>query len=278
MSQTQTTHADTLQHSAFYRFVPIAQPQQFAAWLREQCQSLNGLIIVASEGISGAVAGSADTLNAFEACLRNQPAFGSMSFKRSACTTKPYGRMKVQLKPELVQTGIQNLNPHATQTAPSQQLTPQQWRDALSQDDVVVIDNRNSFEYRLGHFANALDPQVRHFRDFRHYIETHAEDWRREGKRVAMYCTGGIRCEKTSAWVSSFGLEVMELEGGILNYFASMPDAEKDFSGECFVFDNRIALNTALQETGTTLEGVYAAEPDGAWRIARAKRLMESVE
>ena len=88
-----------------------------------------------------------------------------------------------------------------------------------------------------------------------------------------MYCTGGIRCEKTSAWMQDFGVDVYQLDGGILNYFQSMPDAEKDWEGECFVFDNRIALDTKLQETDTTLEDVYEGEPDGEWRIARAKRL-----
>jgi UPF0176 protein len=139
---------------------------------------------------------------------------------------------------------------------------------------VVLIDNRNSFEYRLGHFHKAIDPQVAHFRDFAKFMQTHAAEWKAQGKRVAMYCTGGIRCEKTSAWMASNGLQVYQLEGGILNYFARMPDAERDWSGECFVFDNRIALDTQLQETTTTLEQVYEAEPDGAWRLERARRLM----
>jgi len=138
---------------------------------------------------------------------------------------------------------------------------------------VVVIDNRNSFEYRLGKFKSAIDPQVANFRDFPNYVEATAQAWKAQGKRVAMYCTGGIRCEKSSVWMREQGLDVFQLEGGILNYFQSMPDAEKDWDGECFVFDNRIALNTKLQETDTTLEQVYDAEPDGQWRIARARRL-----
>jgi UPF0176 protein len=99
-----------------------------------------------------------------------------------------------------------------------------------------------------------------------------APAWQAAGKRVAMYCTGGIRCEKTSAWMQDVGLDIYQLEGGILNYFQSMPDAARDFEGECFVFDNRIALDTQLQETGTTADQVYD-DPADAWRLARARRL-----
>lgn len=260
-------------HSAFYRFTPLAQPLTFAAWLREQCALLTGSILVAQEGISGAVAGAHDAVTEFENALQAHDGFQGMQFKHSACRTAPFGRMKVQVKPELVQTGT----PHMQADASTPALSPEQWREVMARSDTVLIDNRNSFEYRLGHFKGAVDPQVQNFRDFPAYIAAHADAWKREGKRVAMYCTGGIRCEKTSGWVRSFGLEVVELEGGILNYFEQLPDAAREFEGECFVFDNRIALNAQLQESGTTLEQVYEAEPDGAWRIARAKRLRASV-
>ncbi|MEN9560075.1 MAG: hypothetical protein RLZZ502_1286, partial [Pseudomonadota bacterium] len=116
-----------------------------------------------------------------------------------------------------------------------------------------------------------------HFKDFSQYVEANAEQWMREGKQVAMYCTGGIRCEKASHWMQSLGLKVAQLEGGILNYFAQMPDAEQDFEGECFVFDNRIALDTTLQETSTTEAEVYDPRLDGQWRIDRAKRLAQAL-
>jgi UPF0176 protein len=260
----------TLIHSAFYRFTPLQEPQQFAAWLREQCALLLGFILVAPEGVSGAVAGELEAVAAFEQALALQPGFTGIAFKHSACSSKPFSRMKVQVKPELVQTGLAGLQ---AEPDVSNRLSPAQWREAIARDDVVVIDNRNSFEFRLGRFKGALDPQVKNFRDFPAFIQSHAGAWKAQGKRVAMYCTGGIRCEKTSSWVRSFGLEVVELEGGILNYFASVPDAARDFEGECFVFDNRIAINTQLEETNTTLDEVYEAEPDGQWRIARARRL-----
>jgi UPF0176 protein len=217
-----------------------------------------------------AVAGELEAVAAFEQALALQPGFTGIAFKHSACSSKPFSRMKVQVKPELVQTGLAGLQ---AEPDVSNRLSPAQWREAIARDDTVVIDNRNSFEFRLGRFKGAVDPQVKNFRDFPAFIESHASAWKAQGKRVAMYCTGGIRCEKTSGWVRSFGLEVVELEGGILNYFASVPDAARDFEGECFVFDNRIAINTKLEETTTTLDEVYDAEPDGQWRIARARRL-----
>jgi rhodanese-related sulfurtransferase len=159
------------------------------------------------------------------------------------------------------------------QTLNRRQVSPERWRELLDDPGVVVIDNRNHFEVRLGRFRNAVDPLVRNFRDFPAYIEAQLPLWRAEGKQVAMYCTGGIRCEKTSAWLQQRGVEVLQLEGGILNYFARMPDAELDWAGECFVFDNRIALDTRLRETGTTAAQVYAGDPEEAWRLERALRL-----
>ena len=147
---------------------------------------------------------------------------------------------------------------------------------ALQRPDVVLLDNRNSFEFRLGRFRGAVDPRVANFRDFPAYVLAHAPAWAAAGQRVAMYCTGGIRCEKTSAWMRGLGIPVWQLEGGILNYFEQMPDADRDWDGECFVFDNRVALDTRLQETATRLEDVYTGSPDGAWRLARALRLAQA--
>jgi UPF0176 protein len=158
------------------------------------------------------------------------------------------------------------------------QVSPERWRELLDDPNVVVIDNRNHFEVRLGRFRNAVDPLVRNFRDFPAYIEAQLPVWQAEGKQLAMYCTGGIRCEKTSAWLEQRGVEVLQLEGGILNYFARMPDAELDWAGECFVFDNRVALDTRLHETATTAAQVYADDPHESWRLQRALRLEASAE
>ena len=263
-----------LLHSAFYKFVELADPDAVAAGLREVARELTGSILVASEGINGVVSGTATALDAFEATLaqdsRFDGAFIGISYKHSACTSRPFFKMRVHVKREIVAFGIDGVRPDANG---ENNVTAAQWRELIARDDVVVIDNRNSFEYRLGKFKGAVDPLVANFRDFPKYVEANAPIWKAEGKTVAMYCTGGIRCEKSSAWMHDLGLKVVQLEGGILNYFQSIADSEKDWEGECFVFDNRIAIDTKLQETATTYEDVYADEPEGEWRIARAKRL-----
>jgi UPF0176 protein len=266
-------NTETLLHTAFYKFVRIEDTDATVEILRELTQNLKGSILVASEGINGMLAASEAVLDNFEHALQHDPRlnaiFIGIVFKRSPCKSVPFGKMKVHKKTEIVPLGIANVD--ATKTGIN--LSPQEWRELITQDDVVLLDNRNSFEFRLGRFNNAIDPGVRNFRDFPEYVKAHIEQWKADGKRVAMYCTGGIRCEKTSAWMLDMDIPVFQLEGGILNYFKEMPDAEKDWQGECFVFDNRIALDTHLQETNTTLEDVYESEPDGEWRLSRARKL-----
>ena len=260
-------------HIAFYKFVVLDDADGVVSQLRMLTANLLGSILVASEGINGMLAGSPSQLDDFQQALQSDAyfagKFAGIAFKRSACVTAPFGKMKVYKKPEIVPLGIAGVD--ASDTGIN--VSPAEWRKLMAEDDVVLLDNRNSFEYRLGRFNNAIDPHVTNFRDFPKYVEAHAPSWQAEGKRVAMYCTGGIRCEKTSAWMKALNIPVFQLEGGILNYFQQMPDAEKDFEGECFVFDNRIALDTTLHETATTLEDVYGAEPDGEWRLKRAKEL-----
>ena len=277
------TEQPTPVHTAFYRFTPLADATAAAATLRELAAALFGAITVAPEGVNGAVAGSPAAVAAFEAALQRPDVLGGalagMPFKHSACTTPPYARLKVLVKPEIVALGLpESEHLPLPDAEDDSHLSPQQWRDMLQRrvpgEGVVLLDNRNHFEYRLGHFKGAADPEVRHFRDFVAYVEQHAPAWRDAKQPVAMYCTGGIRCDKTAPWLRSLGLQVLQLDGGILNYFQQLPDAERDWQGECFVFDKRIALNPALQETPTTAEQVFdEADPGEAWRLARAKRL-----
>jgi UPF0176 protein len=273
MFSEPAVNTDALIHTAFYKFVRIEDVDAAVEVLRELTHGLKGSILVASEGINGMLAASESAIGGFENALQNDPRFGGafegIVFKRSPCKTVPFGKMKVHKKAEIVPLGISDVD--ATKTGTN--LSPQEWRELIVQDDVVLLDNRNSFEFRLGRFKNAIDPGVRNFRDFPEYVKANLDQWKADGKRVAMYCTGGIRCEKTSAWMLDMDIPVFQLEGGILNYFKEMPDAEKDWQGECFVFDNRIALDTHLQETDTTLEDVYDGEPDGEWRLNRAKKL-----
>lgn len=264
-------------HSSFYRFVALAEPERIAQRLREISSRLGGNILVAPEGISAAIAGLPQDLADFEQALQQDEVFGGafegMWFKHSACATKPFTLIKVHTKPEIVAFGVPGVSGLPDPAKPNTHVPPEQWRELIQQPDVVLLDNRNSFEFRLGRFKGAVDPQVAHFRDFPAYVEAHADEWKSQGKKVAMYCTGGIRCEKTSAWMQEQGLEVYQLDGGIVSYFEAMPDAAADWDGELFVFDKRIAIDTKLQETATTAEQVYEGLPDEAWRLARAKRL-----
>ena len=263
------------QHSSFYKFVALADTPALAQRLRDlyegQGRLVGGNILLAPEGVTGAIGGPVQALADFEAALRAEAPFADLHFKRSFCDTRPFTLLKVHEKPELVAFGLPGVTGLAD--TPGTHVSPREWRELIRREDVVVVDNRNHFEYELGHFEGAVDPLVRHFRDFPAYIDAHADQWQREGKTVAMYCTGGIRCEKMSGWMIERGLQVRQLDGGILNYFEQMPDADADWRGECFVFDKRIAIDTRRLETATTAEQVYGDDPAEAWRLARAKRL-----
>jgi UPF0176 protein len=275
---SSSSSTDPIRHVSFYKFVRVAEPEVLAALLRELTREVLGSILVAGEGVNGMLAGSAAALDPVESALTKDPRLNGllagMAFKRSACTTPPFQRMKVHVQREILPLGVEGVDA-VGRTGP--QVSPAAWRELLADENLVLIDNRNHFEVRLGRFRNAIDPQVDNFRDLPRFIQAHAPQWKAQNKRVAMYCTGGIRCEKTSAWMLDMGLEVHQLEGGILNYFAQMPDADKDFIGECFVFDNRVAIDTRLQETPTTAEDVYTA-PGEAWRLQRARQLAQDDE
>jgi UPF0176 protein len=269
-------------HSSFYRFCPLADPVASAAWVREAARALRGTVVLAPEGLNGAVAGAPDAVGAFEHALQASPLFGGLSrplvFKHSRGATAPFGRLRVSVKPEIVALDL----PDAASLPPPDEhdashLSPQAWRALLAQGEAVLLDNRNHFEWRLGRFRGALDPGVHHFRDFVAFVEAQAPAWRAAGRPVAMYCTGGVRCDKTAPWMRSLGLTVFQLDGGILNHLQSMPDAVLDWEGQCYVFDKRIALDARLQETGTTAADVFdPALPDEAWRLTRAQRLDET--
>ena len=267
----------SLLHSAFYRFTSVADPVAAADAVRVLARKLTGSIVLAEEGINGTVAGTPEAVAVFEAALQATDLLDGvlqgMPFKHSACTTPPFGRLKVGVKPEIVALGL----PESTALPDehdASHLSPAAWRELLARDDVVLLDNRNHFEVRLGRFRGAVDPGVHNFRDFVAWVQAHAPAWRAAGRPVAMYCTGGIRCDKTAPWLRELGLDVWQLDGGVLNYFQQLPDADRDWDGECFVFDNRVALDTGLRETATTPQQVFdPSHPDEAWRLHRALQL-----
>ncbi len=265
-------------HIAFYKFVRLSDVDAIAQRVRAlatECHLL-GSVLLATEGINGVLAGDEANVDGFERAMHERVEFRTLWFKRTACATPPFAKLKVHTKAEIVELGVEHVD--AVHHTPAR-ISPEAWRELLRDPNTVVIDNRNAFEFRLGHFRNAVNPDVDNFRDFPAWIEAHAAQWQADGKRVAMYCTGGIRCEKTSAWLNTKGIASVELEGGILNFLAVAPNAADDWQGECFVFDNRVALDAALNETATTEEAVYdPAREDEAWRLARAQRLRNAVK
>ena len=271
-------------HSSFYRLTPVADPRALANQILIWAQDLLGSLVVASQGVSGAVAGTPAAVAHFERALRQSDWLADVAhrirFRHSGCGTVPFGRLSVSVKPSLVTLGLPStgLLPEPDQDDETH-LDPHSWRALMARGDCVVLDNRNHFEYRVGHFRGAIDPEVHHFRDFVAFVEARAPVWRAQARPVAMYCTGGIRCDMTAPWLRSLGLEVWQLDGGILNYFETIPTAEEDWEGNCFVFDNRIALNTQLEESPIAAEAVYDPMfPDERWRLDRAQRLERSVQ
>lgn len=270
-------------HSSFYRFCPLADPRGTAQQVRNLARGITGSIVLASEGLNAAVAGHPAEVLAFEAALQQSGLLGDtrhrpIAFKHSVCKQAPFGRLKVSVKPEIVALGLPGA---ATLPPPDEHddshLDPQAWRELLQRGDAVLLDNRNHFEWRLGRFRGAPDPGVQVFSDFAAAITAQAPQWRAEGRTVAMYCTGGVRCDKAAPWMRSLGLRVLQLEGGILNFLQALPDADTDWQGDCFVFDKRIALDARLQERGISADAVFdPALPDEAWRLARARRLDDS--
>lgn len=240
-------------HIAFYKFVPLSDLQTVQSAVLALAEGLTGSVLLADEGINGMLAGDADALDRFEAALCAPEfangAFTGAVFKRTPATTVPFQRLKVRIRPEIVPLGIAGIDGRDTGT----DLPPLAWRELLAREDVVLIDNRNHFEYEYGRFRGALDPRVNNFREFSAWIREQVPHWQAEGKSIAMYCTGGIRCEKTSAWMKQeLGVPVFQLQGGILNYFMQLPDAEREFEGSCFVFDEREALAPDLTEVHNT--------------------------
>lgn len=235
-------------HDSFYRFVRVENPPELAQQLEEACSSVSvlGTILVASEGINGMLCGSQAELQRVRDALEGDLRFSGLMYKRTSCSVQVFDRLRVRLKTEIVPLGIAGVD--ATRFRGTD-VSPLEWRELLGREDVIMIDNRNSFEHTLGHFRGAINPGVDNFRDFAGFIDQNLSHW--EDKTIAMYCTGGIRCEKTSAWLASRGIEILQLEGGILHYFQQMEDAEADYEGTCFVFDARQELDTQCRVAKT---------------------------
>ncbi len=227
--------------STFYKFTRIDDPAALKAQLAPMCCALGikGTILVAPEGINSTISGADDAVASVLAWLRADARFAGLISKESYAETQPFKRMKVRLKKEIVTL-------HAPEADPAQQVgtyvPPDQWNALISEPDVVLVDTRNDYEVKIGTFKGARDPGIKTFGAFRRYMKENLDPKR--DKRVAMFCTGGIRCEKSTAYLLAHGFEeVYHLQGGILKYLEIVPKDESLWEGECFVFDERVALD-----------------------------------
>ena len=240
---------------AIYKFADLPDAEAIQPLLAKACcaSGIKGTLILAPEGINGTVAGTVAAIDALAAELFGGAIFGKRllgaEVKYSTAEVMPFLRMKVRLKPEIVTLRAPEANP-AKQVGTY--VEPENWNALIEQNDVVLVDTRNDYEVGLGTFQRAMDPATKSFTEFKDYVETHLDPQR--DKKVAMFCTGGIRCEKASSYLLSKGFEeVFHLKGGILKYLEIVPESESRFAGECFVFDERVSVGHGLVEGDATL-------------------------
>ena len=234
--------------AALYRFAPLPDYQDLTAPLRGMCELLDikGTLLLASEGINGTVAGTRGSLDALLGYLRADPRLADLDVKWSTADSEPFHRLKVKAKREIVTLGVDGVDPRETVGT---YVEAEDWNAVLSDPNAVVIDTRNRFEVALGTFRGAVDPGTESFTDFPAWAEANRERLKSAG-RIAMFCTGGIRCEKASSWMQREGFgEVLHLHGGILRYLETVPEGESLWSGSCFVFDNRIGVGHGVRES-----------------------------
>lgn len=231
--------------AALYHFAPVADPSALRNELQARCDALelHGTLLVAAEGINGTLAGTAASLDTIESHLRSLPGMHELSSKRSTCTEAPFLRMKVRLKREIVSIGDLEIDPR---TRVGTYVDARSWDALLDDPEVLVLDTRNDYEVRVGTFEGAVDPGLNHFREFPEYVRNELAAHKQ--RPIAMFCTGGIRCEKASSLLLREGFtRVYHLEGGILRYLETTPPNQSKWHGECFVFDRRVAVNHRLE-------------------------------
>ncbi len=233
---------------ALYKFVRLDHYQSLREPLLEVMLSnkVRGTLLLATEGINGTIAGSRAGIDEVLTWLRAVPEFSGLDCKESLSEKLPFKRSRVKLKKEIVTMGVENIDP---QQAAGTYVEPSDWNKLISDPEVLLIDTRNDYECEVGSFEGALNPNTKSFRDFPEYAKNNLN--KQKHSKVAMFCTGGIRCEKSTAYLRQMGFEeVYHLKGGILKYLEEVPESKTLWHGECFVFDDRVTVNHRL-EPGT---------------------------
>ncbi|SHF32314.1 UPF0176 protein [Litoreibacter ascidiaceicola] len=232
--------------AALYHFTRFEDPDSLRPALVALCEreGLRGTLLVAHEGINGTVAGNRGQIDALLAHLRALPGCADLEHKESTASDMPFNRMKIRLKREIVTMGQPDVDPLA---GTGHYVKPADWNELIQSEDVAVIDTRNDYEVAIGTFEGAIDPQTRSFGEFPAWWEANKD--RFHNKRIAMFCTGGIRCEKSTNYLLGQGVEdVYHLQGGILKYLEEVPESASTWDGECFVFDGRVSVGHGLKE------------------------------
>jgi UPF0176 protein len=232
--------------AAMYKFVRLPDYESIQPKLLAFCreQKLKGTLLLAEEGINGTISGSRKGIDALFSYLKSDERLSDLEHKESLADELPFHRMKVKLKKEIVTMGQPNIKPIESQEV---RVDPKDWNALISDPEVLLIDTRNDYEYQIGSFKNAVSPDTTNFREFPDYVKQQLDP--KKNKKVAMFCTGGIRCEKACAYMLEQGFEeVYQLNGGILKYLEDVSADESLWEGECFVFDSRVSVDHQLAE------------------------------
>lgn len=232
--------------AALYRFARFPDFETFRQPLLEAmlAAEVRGTLLLAAEGINGTIAGSRLGIDKVLAFLQQDERFAGLEFKESYVDENPFYRTKVKLKKEIVTMGVQDIDPNEIVGT---YVEAEDWNELISRPDVLLLDTRNKYEVEIGTFDGAVNPETDSFREFPEYVGRHLNPGKH--KKVAMFCTGGIRCEKSTAYLRQQGFEeVYHLKGGILKYLEHVPESESKWRGECFVFDNRVTVNHKLEQ------------------------------
>ena len=237
---------DKIVVAALYKFVTLPDYVSLRAPLLQVMldQGIKGTLLLAEEGINGTVSGSRQAIDALFAWFATDARLADVDHKESSCDEQPFYRTKVKLKKEIVTLGVPGVNPNLQVGT---YVEPRNWNALIDDPEVLLIDTRNDYEVAIGTFSGAIDPKTRSFSEFPEYIKAHFDP--QKHRKVAMFCTGGIRCEKAASYMLGQGVaEVFHLKGGILKYLEEVPQAQSRWQGDCFVFDNRVTVRHDLSE------------------------------
>ena len=233
--------------ATFYKFFKVDDLVALQDHLYAICNKNNvmGTILIANEGVNGTISAKPREIEKTLISIQKDDRFSEIEIKYSSTNKQPFHKMRVRLKKEIVTIGLPEINPNKTVGT---YVKPEEWNDIISDPDVILIDTRNKFEIKIGSFKNALDPRTTSFRDFPEWVKKFKQDKMNTNKKIAMYCTGGIRCEKASSLMKEEGFnEVYHLQGGILKYLEQVEKEKSLWEGECFVFDDRVCLTENLE-------------------------------